>query len=249
MTTCGSPSSGWAPAATWPTWCTGRVAAPASWRASTRGRARSATLTMRFGPDVRAYADHRDARSRGRRRRARAVARRHPRADRDRPAPRRRRDVRREAARDHHRGRRPGARRGPRRPAPGSTSGTTCGTRRSSLAMRELIASGAIGRVTSIWCRHFVGHGGDYYFKDWHADRRRSTGLLLQKGAHDIDIMHWLAGGRTDGGQRVRLARRLRRHRRPRGPVGPADAGVVRRGDLAAASATVACIRSSTSRT
>lgn len=65
-------------------------------------------------------------------------------------------------------------------------------------AMRDVIASGAIGRVTSIWVRHFVGHGGDYYFKDWHADRRRSTGLLLQKGAHDIDIIHWLAGGRTE---------------------------------------------------
>jgi predicted dehydrogenase len=66
------------------------------------------------------------------------------------------------------------------------------------LAMRDVIASGAIGRVMSIWCRHFVGDGGDYYFKDWHADRRRSTGLLLQKGAHDIDVIHWLAGGRTE---------------------------------------------------
>ncbi|WP_027347159.1 Gfo/Idh/MocA family protein [Hamadaea tsunoensis] len=65
------------------------------------------------------------------------------------------------------------------------------------LAMREVIASGAIGRVMSVWCRHFVGNGGDYYFKDWHADRRRSTGMLLQKGAHDIDVIHWLAGGRT----------------------------------------------------
>jgi len=63
--------------------------------------------------------------------------------------------------------------------------------------MRDLVADGAIGRVTSIWCRHFVGHGGDYYFKDWHADRRRSTGLLVQKGAHDIDVIHMLAGGRT----------------------------------------------------
>ncbi|MER5387761.1 Gfo/Idh/MocA family oxidoreductase [Saccharopolyspora sp. NPDC002686] len=61
--------------------------------------------------------------------------------------------------------------------------------------MRDLIVSGAIGRVTSIWCRHFVGHGGDFYFKDWHADRSKSTGLLLQKGAHDIDVLHWLAGG------------------------------------------------------
>ncbi|MFD0555802.1 putative dehydrogenase [Stackebrandtia endophytica] len=60
--------------------------------------------------------------------------------------------------------------------------------------MRSLIADGAIGEVQAIWCRHFVGHGGDFYFKDWHADRRRTTGLLLQKGAHDIDVIHWLAG-------------------------------------------------------
>src|SRR3954454_19040130 len=66
------------------------------------------------------------------------------------------------------------------------------------LTMRKLIQDGAIGDVKAIWCRHFVGHGGDYYFKDWHADRRRSTGLLLQKGAHDIDIIHWLGGGRTE---------------------------------------------------
>jgi len=65
------------------------------------------------------------------------------------------------------------------------------------LTMRELIQAGAIGEVKAIWCRHFVGHGGDFYFKDWHADRRRSTSLLLQKGAHDIDVMHWLAGGYT----------------------------------------------------
>jgi predicted dehydrogenase len=63
--------------------------------------------------------------------------------------------------------------------------------------MRELIQAGAIGEVKAIWCRHFVGHGGDFYFKDWHADRRRTTSLLLQKGAHDIDVMHWLAGGYT----------------------------------------------------
>ncbi|RRD48156.1 ROK family protein [Arachnia propionica] len=59
--------------------------------------------------------------------------------------------------------------------------------------LRDLIRDGAIGEVQTIWCRHFVGHGGDFYFKDWHADRRRSHGLLLQKAAHDIDVMHWLA--------------------------------------------------------
>lgn len=61
--------------------------------------------------------------------------------------------------------------------------------------MRDLIRTGAIGEVKTIWCRHFVGHGGDYYFRDWHADRRHTGSLLLQKGAHDLDVIQWLAGG------------------------------------------------------
>ena len=61
--------------------------------------------------------------------------------------------------------------------------------------MRQLVLDGAIGRVRAVWCRHFVGHGGDFYFKDWHAERRNTTSLLLQKGAHDLDVIHWLAGG------------------------------------------------------
>jgi predicted dehydrogenase len=64
--------------------------------------------------------------------------------------------------------------------------------------MRDLIRSGRIGEVKAVWCRHFVGNGGDYYFKDWHADRSRTTGLLLQKGAHDIDVIHWLAGSTSE---------------------------------------------------
>ncbi|MDQ8208323.1 Gfo/Idh/MocA family oxidoreductase [Coraliomargarita sp. SDUM461003] len=63
--------------------------------------------------------------------------------------------------------------------------------------MKELIDSGAIGQVKTAWCRHFISYGGDAYFKDWHAERRRTTSLLLQKGAHDIDILHWLCGGYT----------------------------------------------------
>ena len=61
--------------------------------------------------------------------------------------------------------------------------------------MKDLIEDGAIGEVKAVWCRHFVGHGGDFYFKDWHAQQRHVTSLLLQKGAHDIDAIHWLAGG------------------------------------------------------
>ncbi len=63
--------------------------------------------------------------------------------------------------------------------------------------MRDVIRQGRIGEVKAIWCRHFVGSGGDYYFKDWHAERAHSTGLLLQKASHDIDVMHWLADSRT----------------------------------------------------
>lgn len=63
--------------------------------------------------------------------------------------------------------------------------------------MKTLIERGAIGEVKACWVRHFVGHGGDFYFRDWHAERRYSTGLLLQKAAHDIDVIHWLCGGYT----------------------------------------------------
>lgn len=63
--------------------------------------------------------------------------------------------------------------------------------------MKELIDAGAIGEVKVGWCRHFIAYGGDAYFKDWHADRTKSTSLLLQKGAHDIDVLHWLCGAYT----------------------------------------------------
>lgn len=63
--------------------------------------------------------------------------------------------------------------------------------------MRELIHGGRIGRVEAIWCRHFVSIGGDAYFKDWHSEQKNVNSLLLQKGAHDIDVIHWLAGGTT----------------------------------------------------
>jgi predicted dehydrogenase len=63
--------------------------------------------------------------------------------------------------------------------------------------MREIIESGRIGEVQAVWCRHFISYGGDAYFKDWHSEQKNVTGLLLQKGAHDLDIIHWLAGGYT----------------------------------------------------
>ncbi len=63
--------------------------------------------------------------------------------------------------------------------------------------MKSLIDSGVIGDVKAIWCRHFISYGGDAYFRDWHADQETANSLLLQKGAHDLDVIHWLAGQRT----------------------------------------------------
>jgi predicted dehydrogenase len=63
--------------------------------------------------------------------------------------------------------------------------------------MHDVIARGEIGEVKTIWVRHFVGNGGDYYFKDWHADRSQTGTLLLQKASHDIDVVHLLAGAFT----------------------------------------------------
>lgn len=60
--------------------------------------------------------------------------------------------------------------------------------------MRAWIEQGRIGEPKTAWCRHFVAYGGEAYFRDWHADRRKSTGLLLQKGCHDIDVLHYLCG-------------------------------------------------------
>ena len=65
------------------------------------------------------------------------------------------------------------------------------------LKMKEIIDSGLIGKIQAGWCRHFVSYGGDAYFRDWHSEQKNATGLLLQKGAHDIDVMHWLMGSYT----------------------------------------------------
>jgi predicted dehydrogenase len=63
--------------------------------------------------------------------------------------------------------------------------------------MKEIIDSGAIGEVRAAWCRHFVGYGGTFYYHDWHANRQGSNSLLLQKGSHDLDMIHWLTGSYT----------------------------------------------------
>ena len=64
------------------------------------------------------------------------------------------------------------------------------------LKMKEIIDSGIIGEIQSVWVRHFICYGS-CYFHHFCAEQKTCTGLLLQKGSHDIDIIHWLTGGYT----------------------------------------------------
>ncbi|MET9273373.1 Gfo/Idh/MocA family oxidoreductase [Kribbella sp. NPDC003557] len=61
--------------------------------------------------------------------------------------------------------------------------------------VRELLASGAIGRVHSV---HFewmldVSHGADY-FRRWHRDKANSGGLMVHKASHHFDLVNWWLG-------------------------------------------------------
>jgi predicted dehydrogenase len=63
--------------------------------------------------------------------------------------------------------------------------------------MKGIVESGAIGEIKAVWVRHFVGLGGHFYYHDWHANSKNSTSLLLQKGSHDFDLIHWITGQYT----------------------------------------------------
>ncbi|SFI47714.1 Oxidoreductase family, NAD-binding Rossmann fold [Microbacterium saccharophilum] len=59
-------------------------------------------------------------------------------------------------------------------------------------ALREVIASGRVGEVTSV---HFewvldTAHGADY-FRRWHRDKQTSGGLLIHKSSHHFDLVNW----------------------------------------------------------
>lgn len=58
--------------------------------------------------------------------------------------------------------------------------------------VRELLASGAIGEITSV---HFewlldTSHGADY-FRRWHREKDLSGGLLVHKSTHHFDLVNW----------------------------------------------------------
>ena len=90
----------------------------------------------------------------------------------------------------------------------------------SILKMKEIIDSGLIGEIQSVWVRHFINYGS-CYFRHWCARRETCNGLLLQKGAHDIDVIHWLAGGYAT---RVVGMGRLSVYNRTTGRLAPGEA-------------------------
>lgn len=59
-------------------------------------------------------------------------------------------------------------------------------------ALKEIIQSGVIGKVTSIdfsWMLDTV-HGADY-FRRWHREKNNSGGLLIHKSSHHFDLVNW----------------------------------------------------------
>ncbi len=61
-------------------------------------------------------------------------------------------------------------------------------------AAQSAVSAGRIGEPLWVSWPHTVSYGGDAYFRDWHAERRNVGSLLLQKGAHDLDIIQWMLG-------------------------------------------------------
>jgi predicted dehydrogenase len=62
----------------------------------------------------------------------------------------------------------------------------------TSRKLRELVASGRIGTVTSVDFHWYLDttHGADY-FRRWHAYKRHSGSLFVHKATHHFDLMNW----------------------------------------------------------
>ena len=62
----------------------------------------------------------------------------------------------------------------------------------TSRKIRELLASGRIGTVTSADFHWYLDttHGADY-FRRWHAYRRYSGSLFVHKATHHFDLLNW----------------------------------------------------------
>ncbi|MHA6485363.1 Gfo/Idh/MocA family protein [Paenibacillus sp. strain BS8-2] len=64
---------------------------------------------------------------------------------------------------------------------------------------KELIASGAIGKVTSVHFEWLLNtqHGADY-FRRWHRNKNNSGGLLVHKSTHHFDLVNFWIGSEPE---------------------------------------------------
>lgn len=62
----------------------------------------------------------------------------------------------------------------------------------TSRKIRELLASGRIGEVSSVDFHWYLdtSHGADY-FRRWHAYKRNSGSLFVHKATHHFDLLNW----------------------------------------------------------
>ncbi|WP_168122455.1 Gfo/Idh/MocA family oxidoreductase [Paenibacillus sp. HB172176] len=58
--------------------------------------------------------------------------------------------------------------------------------------IKELVAAGKVGRVTSVDLNWYVDtHHGSSYFKRWNRKRSASGGLSIHKSTHHFDLVNW----------------------------------------------------------
>ncbi len=64
---------------------------------------------------------------------------------------------------------------------------------------REIIASGTIGKVTSVHFEWLLNtqHGADY-FRRWHRNKQNSGGLLVHKSTHHFDLVNFWIGSQPE---------------------------------------------------
>lgn len=62
-------------------------------------------------------------------------------------------------------------------------------------AMKQLLDSGVLGRITMVQAVNNVPYGS-VYFHSWYRDEDETGGLYLQKATHDIDYIHYLLNRR-----------------------------------------------------
>jgi predicted dehydrogenase len=59
--------------------------------------------------------------------------------------------------------------------------------------VKELVDSGELGQIVSVWC-HRIGGGTNPARNSWRHDPRFVTGFTVESLSHDIDHVRWIAG-------------------------------------------------------